>query len=501
MGRFTSSRTARFFNIVLLDCATLAVGGAGLIIVGLAALRCFWNIDLTYNNEGWNAYHQAAALRGDNVYPPAGALIFNHYPPLSFIVIGALARLGGDVVVIGRLISVGSLIVIAISSGIIVDNLSNRPGRSGIAAAAVCLAAFCVISPFYVGMNDPQLFGQAIMTAALAVYTRAPERPSNLFITVVLMATAGMTKHNLLAVPIAIALDVLMRSPRRAMLFLTFSILALFSCALWMQVISDGRVWSSIMRPRPYSFLSAANLARDFFASAFPLVLIGAIGVVGRMSQPGPRLVASYGFVALLVGGMFGGVVGTDQNVYFDVIIASALGVGLLIDELVGRASMSLVGIPGTLLAALLIVASVISPAFQDLNKFRALYLLDDRLARAFIDGTSYLRARPGDAICHNLLLCFRAGKPFVFDIWTETYGWITAGQVSNLMESGVVKTVQLMEIDADLLVGGGVPNGPNSALLKRKKELVDHLRFYKEVRQGYKLHHRSAGLAFFVSR
>ncbi len=177
MGRFTSSRTARFFNIVLLDCATLAVGGAGLIIVGLAALRCFWNIDLTYNNEGWNAYHQAAALRGDNVYPPAGALIFNHYPPLSFIVIGALARLGGDVVVIGRLISVGSLIVIAISSGIIVDNLSNRPGRSGIAAAAVCLAAFCVISPFYVGMNDPQLFGQAIMTAALAVYTRAPERP------------------------------------------------------------------------------------------------------------------------------------------------------------------------------------------------------------------------------------------------------------------------------------------------------------------------------------
>jgi hypothetical protein len=194
------------------------------------------------------------------------------------------------VVIIGRLISVGSLIVIAISSGIIVDNLSHRSGRSGIVAAAVCLAGFCVISPFYVGMNDPQLFGQAIMTIALAVYTRAPERPSNLFITVVLMATAGMMKHNLLAVPIAIALDVLMRSPRRAMLFLTFSILALFSCALWMQVISDGRVWSSIMSPRPYSFLSAAKLARDFFASAFPLVLIGAIGVVAECLNLGQDL-------------------------------------------------------------------------------------------------------------------------------------------------------------------------------------------------------------------
>jgi hypothetical protein len=501
MGRFTSSRIARIFNVVLLDCATLAVGGAGLTIVGLAALRCFWNIDLTYNNEGGNAYFQAAALRGDNVYPPADAFIFNIYPPLSFVVIGALARFGGDVVVIGRLISVGSLIVIAISSGIIVDNLSNRSTRSGIVAAAVCLAAFCVISPVYVGIDDPQLFGQAIMTIALSVYTRAPERSSNLLITVVLMAIAGMVKHNMWAVPIAIAFDVLLRSPRRAMLFLTFSILALLSCALWMQVISDGRIWSSLMgNLRPYSFLNAAKLMRDFFASAFPLVLIGAIGVVGRLSQPGPRLVASYGFVALLVGVIFGGATGVDQNVYFDVIIASALGVGLLIDELVGRASMSFVGIPGTLLAALLIVASVISPVFQDLNKFRAFYLLDDRLARAFSDGTSYLRAQPGDAICHNLLLCFRAGKPFVFDIWTEVFGRSTPEQVSNLMESGVVKTVQLSEGDADLLIGGGLPNSPNSPW-QWKKEFVDQSRFYKEVRQRYKLHHRSTGLAFFVAR
>ena len=106
------------------------------------------------------------------MYPPADAFIFNNYPPLSFVVIGALARFGGDVVVIRRLISVGSLIVIAISSGIIVVNLSNRSSRSGIVAAAVCLAA----SPVYVRINDPQFFGQAIMTIALAVYTRAPER-------------------------------------------------------------------------------------------------------------------------------------------------------------------------------------------------------------------------------------------------------------------------------------------------------------------------------------
>jgi hypothetical protein len=546
-SRLTSSLAARTFNILFLDCVTLTMGCAGLIIIWLAALRCFWNIDDLSYNEGWNAYYQVAALRGDNVYPPPGAFIFNNYPPLSFIVIGTLARLGGDVVVIGRLISVGSVVVIAISSGIIVNNLSNRSGRSGIVAAVVCLAAFCVISPYQVGMNDPQLFGQAIMTIALAIYTRAPESSLNLFLTVLLMAIAGMVKHNIVAVPIAIAVDVALRSPRRAMLFLTFSILTLFCCALWMHAISDGRVWSSLMSPRVYSFLGAAKLARDFFASAFPLVLIGAIGVVGRMSNPGPRLVASYGFAALLVGGILGGGAGVDLNIYFDVMIASALAVGLLTDELVGRfrlsnrmptaqnskdvaatrqltgnyddrryhrfhgtgrlvsrASMSFVGIPGASLAALLIVASLIGPASQDLYKFRALYRQDDKAARAFIDGTTYLHAHPGDAICGNPLLCFRAGKPFVFDVFNalqaELTGRITAGQVSNLMESGIVKTVQLKEIEADLLSGAELPNGPRVApvILKEK---VHHLRFYMEVGQIYRPDHRNAGSVFFVAR
>lgn len=544
-SQLTSSLAARTFNLIFLDCVTLTIGCAGLIIIWLAAVRCFWNIDALSYNEGWNAYYQVAALRGDNVYPPAGALIFNNYPPLSFIVIGTLARLGGDVVVIGRLISIGSVVVIAISSGVVVNNLSSRSGRSGIVAAVVCLAAFCVISPFYVGMNDPQLFGQAIMTVALAVYTRAPESSSNLFLTVLLIATAGMVKHNIVAVPIAIAFDVLLRSPRRATLFLTFSMLALFCCALWMHAISDGRVWSSLMSPRVYSFLSAAKLARDFLASALPLVLIGAIGVVGRMSNPGPRLVASYGFAALLVGGVLGGGAGVDQNIYFDVMIASALAVGLLTDELVGRfhvsnsmpasqnqngvaatqrltgnyddcrrfhgisrlvrrASTSFVSIQGAALAALLIVASLIRPAFQDLYKFRALYRQDDKTVRAFIDGTTYLRAHRGDAICRNPLLCFRAGKPFVFDVFNalqaELTGRITAGQVSNLMESGIVKTVQLTETEADLLSGAELPDGPRVAPVMLK-ERINHLRFYMEVAQRYRPDHRSAGLVFFVAR
>src|SRR5437660_10308378 len=32
-------------------------------------------------NEGWNAYHAAAAMAAGNPYPPAGSLMVNNYPP------------------------------------------------------------------------------------------------------------------------------------------------------------------------------------------------------------------------------------------------------------------------------------------------------------------------------------------------------------------------------------------------------------------------------------
>ena len=64
-------------------------------------------------------------------------------------------------------------------------------------------------------------------------------------------------------------------------------------------------------------------------------------------------------------------------------------------------------------------------------------------------------------------------------------------------MESGVVQTVQLTVNEADFLISGGLSNGSNSAFLKE----VGHLRFYKEVGQVYKLHHRNMGLVFFVPR
>ena len=46
-------------------------------------------------NEGWNAYHADAAMGAAALYPPTDTLIVNNYPPLSFYVVGALAKVTG----------------------------------------------------------------------------------------------------------------------------------------------------------------------------------------------------------------------------------------------------------------------------------------------------------------------------------------------------------------------------------------------------------------------
>ena len=56
-------------------------------------------------NEGWNAYHAAAAMAGAPLYPGAQSTMINNYPPLSFYLAGALGRVLGDNIFAGRIVS------------------------------------------------------------------------------------------------------------------------------------------------------------------------------------------------------------------------------------------------------------------------------------------------------------------------------------------------------------------------------------------------------------
>jgi uncharacterized membrane protein len=55
------------------------------------------------------------------LYPSHDKLITNNYPPLSFYIVGALGWLIGDMVLAGRLLSLGAVAVTAVAVALIIN--------------------------------------------------------------------------------------------------------------------------------------------------------------------------------------------------------------------------------------------------------------------------------------------------------------------------------------------------------------------------------------------
>jgi 4-amino-4-deoxy-L-arabinose transferase-like glycosyltransferase len=149
---------------------------------------------------GWNAYFADAAMGKIPLYPSADQLITNNYPPLSFYIVGLVGRFVGDPVLAGRLLSL--LAVVAIATAIALS--VRRLGGSGVAARISAAFFVATMSRFfmpYVGMNEPQLFSEAIMAFGFLGFLTARSNDRGYVGPVLVMALAGFVKHNIIAMP------------------------------------------------------------------------------------------------------------------------------------------------------------------------------------------------------------------------------------------------------------------------------------------------------------
>ena len=124
--------------------------------------RAFINVEIN-ENEGWDAHWQHMASSGGVLYPPLTELTTNNYPPLSFYIVGLAGKLIGDNIFAGRMISLISFVLLA---AVVVQLTAlfggNRFGMwMGAAFFVAGMSRFCTR---YVGMNDPQLLAQAVMS-------------------------------------------------------------------------------------------------------------------------------------------------------------------------------------------------------------------------------------------------------------------------------------------------------------------------------------------------
>src|SRR5215467_2845578 len=85
----------------------------------LALFLCYYAARLVHPqsisyNEGWNAFHATRVAAGGPLYPKQGVmpLLAVNYPPLSFVAIAGLSRLGIDVLYAGRVLSFASFLTV-----------------------------------------------------------------------------------------------------------------------------------------------------------------------------------------------------------------------------------------------------------------------------------------------------------------------------------------------------------------------------------------------------
>lgn len=400
---------------VLYRLAVIGLAALGAILLLYPLVRSFALVDINYN-EGWNGYFQARAAQGLPLYSGYSPFVFNNYPPLSFYLIGGLGTLLGDPVLAGRLVSIAALSSCAAALFYAVKEAGGQR-LEGLAAAAIAILTFGSTYVEYVGMNDPQLLGMACAIGAFSLYL-APERSSRrTAIIAALIGTSLLIKHNLLAIPAVITIDVLMHGTARQRLVYFATGLAIgLAALLWLLWAEGQAALHQMLAARGWSAMRAATMTAELLIRHHGLLIVGTMGAV-LGSGRGARLILGYIAASTVVGICFSGGAGTAANMFYDLAFALALGTGLLL----GRARIA--GAPQCVLAAILLAACFAPLIKAPLVLATAATRLNGGLAaeeRAFSRDVEFVRQARGTVVCESHMLCLRAGRPMEVELFNS---------------------------------------------------------------------------------
>jgi hypothetical protein len=413
--------------------------------------RAFLNVEIE-NNEGWNAYFADAVMGKMPLYPSANQLITNNYPPLSFYIVGLVGRLIGDPVLAGRLLSLISVVAIAVAIGLAVRRLGGSPMAARI-SAAFFVATMSRFFIFYVGMDEPQLLSEAVMIFGFLGFLRARSNDRGYLGPVFVMALAGFLKHNIIAMPLTVFLWLARHRRREAVKCFFVAAMTILTGIAICYALFGQNFFLNILSPRHYSL----NKSRYAFED-LEWVSVGLLACVyndwARWRDGNVQLCSSLIAIALVSYYLQKGGAGVDINAQFDVVIGVAIGLGMAFTQI------SLWPIVRRLeseqaQAILLLAVCVRLLASKQLQPARLLFdtSFGNEIAmreRAMTDSVERVRRIPGDVTCGKyLLVSYRAGKPFVVDAFNAEQRILAGALPKDAITARVANgTLTLVDID-----------------------------------------------------
>jgi hypothetical protein len=383
-------------------------------------------------------------MAGHALYPPAASYFVDNYPPLSFYVVGLLGRVTGDMIVAGRIGSLLSFLAVAAGIAWVVQIMGA--GRQAAVLAALFFAAMLLVATDYVGMDDPQMLGHALDMAALLLLLRGRDWPAALVFVI-----AIFVKHNLVAMPLAAALWLVLQDRHRGARFvaagIVFSLLGLGAFRL----VYGSSLLSHLASARMYSpALVESAVGAWLVWAAIPLFIVLRLAAIARRERF-VQFALLYVVVAVAIGIAFSGGAGVDANVFFDADIALALGIALALERSGATWAAAVLILP--LLAGLYVASD---STWRD----RDFWLHPMAADMAETQGDiAFLKARKGPALCETLAFCYWAGKDEevdVFNVGQEiASGARSDYQLDCMLEGRAFSAIEFDSLDAFSLTPG----------------------------------------------
>jgi hypothetical protein len=431
MPDWISSKTLKPASFLLLAlCLVILVWTAVVPVTDAFRMR-----ELTLN-EGWNVGNAQKVTEHLPLYPGTPDWTPVNYPALSFHLSAALDKLTGDYLFTERILSLASLCL----SGVLVGLIVFQTGLSRYAAwlsGLFLVALFCADARSYVGMDDPQMLAQVFYLAGLYVYVKGDRKGWALELAALLFVLGGNVKHNLIEFPLAVLLDLLFNSPRRALRFAAVGLLLVTVSVLLTTWIDGPAYIFNLLAPRAYSHYRAHFIP---WLVLKPILLPTAVALFMALrswKNPSQRVLALLLLIALPVDIAFCGGNGVWINAMFGSLLAIVLLLGIFWAEFPTLPFGPLKALPVAAVCAVFFLSLAI-PMKGDIGwgigSIRRAMQSSRASESRYAAEIAFLRQQPGPALCMSPLRCISADKPYLYDAFNAPR-WIALGKLNaNVM-------------------------------------------------------------------
>jgi len=398
-------------------------------------------------NEGWNAYHAAAAIAGGPLYPPPPSFMTNNYPPLSFYIVGILSRTTADMVIAGRVVSLASFL--AVVGAIAVSLRMTACSATEAAFGALVFAGCLLVNSDYVGMDDPQLLGHAVAMAGFLLVLRRRDDLLTLASAALLFTLAFFIKHNLIVMPLAVTVWLAFFDRKSALRLAIAGTMYLIIGLIAFRLVYGFDLIGVLRSARVFAFHDlAVNLSSWLVWGLLPLIVAGFLFLV-RRDDPCVALCALYAVMSFLVGASYFGGSGVDVNAMFDADIALALVAGIALNRLSGRG----IACTSAIITSFMLPLAVGVWANFNADWFDGNYWFHPMRDEATLakQDIAFLRAHNGPALCETLAYCYWAGKAAEVDVFNTGQQFATHSRSDDALVR-VIDTGHFAAIQLDTL-------------------------------------------------